>query len=129
MRFFYLISLGSCGILARYYTGIAAAKWLPDTFPFGTFSVNLLGSFLIGALYVLANQNLILPEDLRIGLIVGFLGGFTTFSSFALDTARLLERDDVWTAAIYFVGSPLAGLIAAFLGVFVGRWLGGTGWL
>ncbi|MGB0560798.1 MAG: fluoride efflux transporter CrcB, partial [Spirulinaceae cyanobacterium] len=87
------IALGAIGgALSRYYFGLWLGELCGTTFPVGTFTVNLLGSFLMGALVALLSQSVLkLSPDLALLITVGFLGSFTTFSSYILDTARLIE--------------------------------------
>ena len=92
-------------------------------FPNGTFLINIVGSFLIGIVYVLGIERAVIPPAWRVGLMVGFLGGFTTFSSYSLESARLLEEMEVWYAVLYFVLSPLLGVGAALAGIYLSRYL------
>lgn len=95
-------------------------------FPWSTFTENVVGSFLLGLLMVYLLEVWRPSRYLRPFLGVGVLGGFTTFSSFALDTRGLLERDAHAIAGLYLVGSVAAGLAAAFVGIRAGRLLGRT---
>jgi CrcB protein len=91
------------------------------TFPFGTLFVNTLGSFLIalimGFLLTMAKANNLLSEPLRLLLTVGFLGGFTTFSSFSMETLTLLRSGSVIVAIANIAANVILGLIAAILGL------------
>jgi CrcB protein len=108
---------GVCGVLARYYVGIAAESFLPLNFPYATFFVNILGAFLIGVVYVIGTKRALISAALRVGVMVGFLGGFTTFSSYCLDAIKLIEQGHYWTACFYFGLSPILGLFAAIAGI------------
>jgi len=128
MRLFYIILFGVLGVLARYYTGLGITRNVSTPFPLGTFLINIVGAFVIGLIYVLGVEKAAISEDLRIGIMVGFLGGFTTFSSYALEAARLLEQGEISTSMLYLLLSPGLGLLAAFGGLFFARtFIGGTG--
>ncbi|MGZ3696812.1 MAG: fluoride efflux transporter FluC [Bdellovibrionota bacterium] len=120
MDFVWIGVFGLVGVFSRYGLDRLAQRWV-SAFPFGTLGINLLGSFLAGLLFVVGTEKAHLPPELRIGLMVGLLGGFTTFSAFALQSARLLETGEIGPAALYLVGSPLLGLGAALLGLTLGR--------
>jgi CrcB protein len=85
--------------------------------------VNVAGSFLLAALMTFGLRSTLLPPDLRIGLTVGFMGGFTTFSTFSYETLRLLEDGSVWQAGINILLNVAVCLVFALLGVFVARQL------
>ncbi len=119
-----LVGLGGfLGAVARYLGGAAIARLLPPTFPFGTFVVNAVGCLLIGALAVLTDERLVLGTRARLFLLVGVLGGFTTFSSFGYETITLLRQGSQWLAAVNVVGHVVVGLLAVWLGAVVMRGL------
>lgn len=104
---------GMAGVLCRYSLDIL----IPSvTFPLSTFLINILGAFLAGALFASS-----LPSTLKSPLLVGFLGGFTTFSSYSLQTLALIEKNQIKEAIFYWLGSPVLGLTAAWVGAFLGR--------
>lgn len=110
---------GAIGASARYMTGIAAAHLLGKEFPWGTLIVNIVGSFLMGAIVVALlhlNGNRFAPL-----LMTGLLGGFTTFSAFSLDAVTLYERGDVALAMFYVGASVLLSVAALFAGLTVAR--------
>jgi CrcB protein len=119
----YLIVFLGAGIggALRHGVNVGAARLLGFEFPFGTFIVNVLGSFVMGLLagYFLYRPGI--PQHVRLFLTTGILGGFTTYSSFSLDTALLIERHAYWLAGAYVAGSFAAGLIALFAGMSVFR--------
>jgi CrcB protein len=123
LRMAYIAGFGLVGVFARYYLGLAVPRFLTPPFPYATFLINVSGSFAIGIVYVLGAERAAIPPDLRIGLMVGLLGGFTTFSSYGLEALRLLEESQYWYAALYFGLSPVIGLFAAFLGASATRLL------
>ncbi len=111
---------GALGCLARYGVGLAGQRLLGDRFPWGTLAVNLLGSFAIGAVMVVAEARQLDPRA-RIALVGGFLGGFTTYSAFAWESIALAERRSAATAALY-VSVTVAGCFAACAaGIFIAR--------
>jgi fluoride exporter len=112
---------GATGSVARYLTGIAMTRLLGPAFPWGTITVNILGSFAIGILAELVARKLSAPVELRLLLVVGFLGGFTTFSSFSLDTLSLFEKGEGVAALAYVGASVILSLAAAFGGLALGR--------
>jgi fluoride exporter len=94
---------------------------VPGPFPVGTFAVNLAGCFAIGLIGALGLERAAIPPEARTFLIVGVLGGFTTFSSFAWETLELISARDVLRAALYACGSVVLGLVGVFLGRAIGR--------
>ena len=114
MRIFLLILFGSVGTLARYALGGLVQYRTGSSFPSGTLVVNLLGCFLLGGVSEYALQHLSIPPDWRIGITVGFFGAFTTFSTFSLESARMLDDGD-WLKAAVYIGFSVAGgcLLAA----------------
>ncbi|MBI2604538.1 MAG: CrcB family protein [Deltaproteobacteria bacterium] len=123
MRVFYIGIFGLLGVFSRYFMGLAVGRALAPPFPYATFAINIAGAFLIGVVYVLGIERNGIPLDVRIGIMVGFLGGFTTFSSYCLEFARLIEEGEYWYAALYFGFSNVAGVLATFAGLVVARFL------
>ena len=112
---------GIAGTLLRFATSnFVSAHW-PLHFYLGTLAVNLVGCLLIGLLYGLFLHKPMAPVELRAGLIVGFLGGLTTFSSFSLDTVRLMESGQVPLAVGYTGISVMGGLLATWAGLSLTR--------
>jgi CrcB protein len=113
---------GALGSLARYAVGVYARGHWPG-WPWGTLAVNVIGSLLIGMLFALFADRAT-PEWLRLGLVTGVLGGFTTFSAFSLETMELLRTDGVVGAGGYVLASLVLGLGACALGIWATRqWL------
>ena len=119
----YLIVFIGAGIggALRHGVNVGATKLLGYGFPFGTFIVNVLGSFAMGLLAGFFAYRGGVPQHVRLFLTTGILGGFTTFSTFSLDAALLIERHSYGAAAGYLVGSVAAGLAALFFGLAVFR--------
>ena len=119
-----LVGLGGlCGTCARYLLSGWLLKALGPEFPYGTLAVNVIGSFLIGVIMAIGLHTAVLGPNTRLTLTTGFLGGFTTYSTFNYETVRLLQ-ERAWLLAALNIGGTLVGCL------LVG-WLGwtGTGWL
>lgn len=113
---------GGLGSVARYLTGVAAMKGFGPGWPYGTFAVNILGGLIMGLLVGwLALRGGADQERWRVLIGVGVLGGFTTFSSFSLETALMLERRDYGAAAGYAGASVVLAIGALFLGLLAAR--------
>ena len=113
---------GGIGALARYVVGSAIAARIGGRFPLGTLVINVSGSFLIGLLMTLFMERLQPHPNLRLFLIVGFLGGYTTFSSFEYETFRAVQDGGKWIGLLNVVGSVALGYIAVWIGAaIVGR--------
>ena len=110
---------GAFGAMARYLINISPLSNIFQKFPFPTFTVNIIGSFLIGFLVVLFADKYTAHENLRIAVLVGFLGAFTTFSTFELEVFELVREKYFVIAAAYLFLSVLVG----FIGVLGGIWL------
>ncbi|MBB4820846.1 fluoride efflux transporter CrcB [Pseudomonas solani] len=108
---------GIAGTLLRFAAGNWVNAHWPRHFYLGTLAVNIVGCLLIGFLYGLFLQRPEVPVEIRAGLMVGFLGGLTTFSSFSLDTLRLLESGQLPLALGYAAVSVLGGLLATWAGL------------
>ena len=122
-----LIALGgAAGSLLRYLVGGAVQRTSASGFPIGTMFVNVSGCFLIGIL-VRQFLNMQLSPELRALLIVGFCGGFTTFSTFSAETLGLIEGGEYGRATGYVILSVVLCLTATFMGMTVMRLLAGTG--
>lgn len=116
------IGLGAAiGANLRYLVGMAMANWLGAGFPWGTLTINVTGSFLIGVIATLLGERLTVAGEWRIFLVVGLLGGYTTFSSFSLETVALLQADRWLTGVAYVLASVLLGLAACILGIMLVR--------
>lgn len=117
-----LVALGGAvGSVCRYLTGVAAMKLLGTGFPWGTLAINVAGSFAIGLVAEAIVRGLSAPLDLRLLLITGFLGGFTTFSAFSLDAWLLYEKGAVTEAVLYVASSVVLSLLATGAGLLTIR--------
>lgn len=114
---------GGVGAALRHGVNVLAAQLFGVTFPWGTLFVNVVGSFLIGALaaYLAFRGDAIWTQPVRLFLVTGILGGFTTFSAFSLDFALLFERGEVGQGVAYVLASVGLSIAAIFLGLFVVR--------
>ncbi len=128
MNRYLLIALGAAfGANARYLVGVWAGNRLGADFPYGTLIVNIVGSFLLGFLLTLGTGRLQLSPEARLLLAVGFLGSFTTFSSYAVESMNLWRDASLGRGLLNVVGNNLAGLLAVILGAALARWLQGGG--
>ncbi len=109
---------GAIGAVARYKTIGWVSHVAGHGFPWGTLTVNVVGSFLMGALIEAAALKQFMTPELRALLAVGVLGAFTTFSSFALDVATLWERGDSGATAAYIAASTACSILALFAGLW-----------
>ena len=114
---------GFLGSVARYLTAKFVDDKLGPPFPYGTLTVNILGSFLLGMIYIMALRKAGLTENGRLFLGVGFCGGFTTFSAFALENFTLMQEKFVGTSLLYISVSVIGGILALAAGVWVGRFV------
>ena len=114
---------GALGAAARY----ALSSWILQkylhSFPLGTFTVNILGCFLLGIVYVLGVEVLVLNPNTRLFISIGFLGAFTTFSTFSLETLNIIKNGEFKIALYYGLGSVVLGLFAVWLGMSVTQFL------
>ncbi len=116
---------GALGAAGRHMMNLAALRLMGPGFPWGTLTVNVVGSLLMGVLIgVLAKWTPAAGgEFMRLFLGVGLLGGFTTFSAFSLDVVAMWERGEVAAMAVYVLGSVSLSIAAVFAGIVIMRWL------
>ncbi len=111
---------GVLGVNARYWFATWMSGWVGTRYPWATLTINVTGSFAIGFLSMILARWLPHPSS-RLFFLVGFLGGYTTFSSFAFEGHVLWERGEIGRALAYLAGSVGAGFLAVVLGVALGR--------
>ena len=114
---------GALGCLARYLLSGWVYALAGRGFPYGTLTVNVVGAFLIGLIMEFGLRTTLIPQELRVGLTIGFLGGLTTFSTFSYETFRLLEDGEFFTAAVNVFASVLVCLACTWLGIMTARHL------
>ncbi|ANL40727.1 MULTISPECIES: fluoride efflux transporter CrcB [Rhizobium] len=118
----FLVALGGAiGSVLRYYVGQWALRLMGPAFPWGTLAVNVVGCFVIGVFAELIARRFNASMELRLLLITGFLGGFTTFSAFSLDAISLFERGEAITGGIYIAASVGLSMAAVISGLAVMR--------
>src|SRR5690349_23817722 len=112
---------GLVGTLVRYWLSGFVARQYGETFPWGTLVVNLIGSFLAGAIYYIADERFLISPTLRTIILIGLLGGLTTFSSYGLQTFTLLRDGELAIAMLNVVLSNVLGLLMVWTGYIVCR--------
>lgn len=120
----YLLLIGAggfVGAVARYLVDGRVVHYTGATLPWGTFAINVSGSFVIGLLFALVTERSVLPAELRGPVMIGFIGSYTTFSTLTLEAWRMIE-DGAWVyATVNLGGSILVGMAAVIAGVALGR--------
>jgi CrcB protein len=114
---------GFVGTAARYWLGGVVYKYLPATFPYATFLINVSGCFGIGFLAILADEKFVLGPDARVFWMIGVLGGYTTFSTFGYETASLIREGSLTAALVNAAGQVVVGLLAVWAGAALARGL------
>jgi CrcB protein len=111
---------GATGSMARYAVGIFIGKNITNGFPAGTFIINIIGSLIIGLLFGYSLRGVsVINQNLMLLLATGFCGGFTTFSSFALENVQLMQKGTPQIAMFYIAASIVAGLLCCRLGLWL----------
>lgn len=119
-----LLAIAVCGTLgcwARYGQTIFVQNLFGREFPVAVLSINVLGSFLIGFIFFISTERLIIAPALRTGILTGFLGAYTTFSTFELETLLLADNGEAMKAGLYVLLSVILGFIAVFFGAYLAR--------
>lgn len=114
---------GALGCLARYLLSGWVYALAGRGFPYGTLAVNVVGAFLIGLIMEFSLRSTLIPQELRVGLTIGFLGGLTTFSTFSYETYRLMEEGDFVAATVNVLASVLVCLVCTWAGILTARHL------
>jgi CrcB protein len=112
---------GAIGSVLRYLVGVFSVRWFGPSFPWGTLTVNVVGSFVIGLMVEVIARRFNASAEMRVFIVTGIIGGFTTWSSFTLDTMVLFERGATFAAAAYVIGSLVISFAAVFAGLALGR--------
>ncbi len=112
---------GVLGCWARYTMTNSVQGLLGRAFPYATLSINVVACLLIGFLFTMMVERIAIAPAIRLGVLTGFIGGFSTFSTFAMETFLLAEQGEWGRGALYVVLSLLLGLLATFVGVFAAR--------
>lgn len=124
LRLFLLAAGGAAGTLSRYGVSVWADRAARGVFPAGTMAVNLAGCFLIGAAWAFCERSLVSPGQ-RLFLMTGFLGGFTTFSTFGLETFSLMRDGEYWAAALNAAANNILGVGLVMAGFFCANFIVG----
>jgi len=112
---------GAVGAVLRFIASTQVYRLFGRNFPYGTLAVNVLGSFLMGLLFILIVERGLLSAEWRSAIIVGFLGAFTTFSTFSIETLNLLESGELSRALLNIMFSVALCLVATWIGLIIGR--------
>ncbi|MGB5833244.1 MAG: fluoride efflux transporter CrcB [Thiohalocapsa sp.] len=112
---------GAIGAVARFLVSTGVYRLLGRDFPWGTLVVNVLGSFAMGLLFVLLLERSLMAPELRAAIMVGFLGSFTTFSTFSMETLTLVEQGEALRALLNVAVSVLLCLVACWAGIVAAR--------
>jgi len=112
---------GAVGSVLRYLIQMQCVAWFGAKFPYGTLLVNTLGSLLIGFLSIVLIERYVVSTELRFAILVGLIGGFTTFSTFSLETLTLIQQGSLLSAASNIIFNFTLSIIACFLGITLAR--------
>lgn len=112
---------GAFGTLLRYWLSVAMHTLFGPGFPWGTWTVNILGCFLFGLFWILIQERGILPAHLRIVVLVGFMGAFTTFSTYIFECSALVQDTQWLKLGLNLMGQNILGFFALYLGFSLGR--------
>ena len=118
---FWIGAAGFAGALTRFGVGRLVGAWLPMQFPLATLLINVTGSFFLGWFYTFVQHRYPVPETVRLAVATGFVGAYTTFSTWMYDSADLMGKGAAIEAAVNVFGSLALGLIGVWLGIVVGR--------
>lgn len=120
VKIIHLVIGGATGTIARYLLSNSVYRIFGTSFPYGTLIVNLLGCFLVGLFFSLAENKFLLSSNMRILLMVGFCGAFTTFSTFILETSQLIRDGESMRAFLNVALSCVAGFVVFRAGILIG---------
>lgn len=114
---------GGIGAITRYLVGIFCINLMKSNLPIATFCVNIIGCFIIGFLYIFFIEKFQVHPAVKFALTVGFCGGLTTFSTFSLEIAEMVQNSQFVHALVYILLSLIVGIIAVFLGGYIAKFL------
>ncbi len=114
---------GSLGAVSRYWVSSKTYLWVGTEFPYGTLMVNISGSLVMGFLAIVLSEKIELPEEIKFALLVGFLGSYTTFSTFALDALQAIQNGALLKVAVYILISVFGSLLGVWMGYLGARLL------
>ena len=114
---------GGLGSVLRYLTKVLCDKVLPLSYPWGTFSVNIIGSFVLGFLFFHFLNKSEVDTSVKLFFTIGLTGGFTTFSTFSLDIVNLIKNDQLGLCILYILASVLLSVLAIYAGAYVSKCL------
>jgi CrcB protein len=121
MKILYIGCGGFLGAISRYFVSKYVNLILGDKLPLGTVVVNVTGSFILGFLYVLSIEKLAISDAARLFVGVGFIGAYTTFSTFSLEFVNLLSDGSYFNAGLYWLLNVVLSIVFAFLGIYFAR--------
>lgn len=122
-KILYLCAGGAAGTVSRYYLSGVAQRLAGGSFPLGTFAVNMLGCLLFGAVWGYFENRLLPGSEVRLLALTGFMGAFTTFSTYMFETAELVKVGQLVIALVNVVGQSALGLVLVLTGIALGRLL------
>jgi CrcB protein len=122
-KFALLAGAGALGTLARYILSGLAHRVCGENFPWGTLAVNMLGCLLFGLVWPLAEERLVISGQMRLIILTGFMGAFTTFSTFAFETSNMLSLGQWGAALANLTAQNVCGILAILAGLALGRLL------
>jgi CrcB protein len=120
-RYLVVMLGGGIGSLARYVIGASVSARFASRLPMGTMVINITGSFLIGVLMIFLTERFQLHPNWRLLLVVGFLGGYTTFSSFEFETYQAIRGGSYWIGLMNVLASVILGFVGVWLGAALAR--------
>lgn len=119
-KIIFLIGIGGfIGSIFRYYLQHIISRFFPTLFPLGTLAVNILGCLVIGLIYGLSERGNVLSPEWRLFLATGLAGGFTTFSTFSIESIQLIKDGQWFSVSLYIAISVIVGIMATFLGLII----------
>jgi CrcB protein len=123
-RFLWIAAGAAMGANARFLVSIWAAERFGIAFPYGTLIVNVTGSLLLGFVIELTTARLLSSPEMRLFIATGFLGSYTTFSTYAVESLLLIRTGNIWLGLANILGSIALGLLFALLGIYLARLVG-----